>query len=461
MRHMLRLPQRLFSATVLRHRKPQNVRFGESLEVVDLSIQTMEKILTILNDAEKPHLPDPEAAAPEAPQLLSEEFESRFYDKLGSDVFRYKSIQTLTQRALIQTNAVFREVSPDATAGILNRYVSVLKERYLWLAKGVSMDQLGRSFAENTQDSLRGLTRSISSLCSELILPAPAKEPWFDIGPWDLHNPFRDDPKDPLALRKGLKLRRFPESLAAVMINDQNLLSALLKNLNSDMSVTVLRNFMAAQALEGSLAFKMLVKKHLRGVDPLRTIHSPFEAYRFPIYEAENDSDIDVVKAIVASRSKLWHRLCNMRNYRAALLVLGTKNYTSKEIVKLGATLFDQYFGVCYRSDPKYCDVWVGNLVTFYLEHESDLKMFGALFQNSMREFDELVSSAQSEQLNLLWKDENSQRVSKPRKAPRKKAAVSDFFSVTRDLVSRTTQSHETAASPQDPTLLLQKSSSS
>lgn len=412
---MLRaLPSRSFSTFRLRrHGNPwkiQNVTFVDPLEQLDSSIDTMNKILSILNNAESQEKQAESAEKLPISVPSPEEFRYRFYSQLGNDVFKYKALTCLNERDLIITHSMFREVDDKRTLGILHMYISMLMDplRGQKILPKENMEQLGMLFGRDPRKCLSKLTGPIEQGCTELIGPSAGKNMEFGFPLWIFVN-VREDSADPLFIRKALSAKTFQQNIPAVMINDENVVNRFVRKWNTNLTPRVLSNFMAAQAEEGSLAFKILVKKHLQHTDPQLTIYSPFESFHHPANGEDSESDIDIVKAIVASRSKLLQRLMNMRSYKQSLRSLREANYdTNEKIIKCLANLFDRYFGACYKNDAKYCDGWAGGLVEFYLKNGTNERLFKQLFGDAVRDFQELINSLRMDHVHERWAKEES-----------------------------------------------------
>ncbi|KAF5213091.1 hypothetical protein E0198_000606 [Clavispora lusitaniae] len=370
----------------------------------------MEKILSILHTAESTTVQN---AAPEkkvADTLTPEEFHQRFYSSLGSNVVEYQVTRMLSRLEIVNYYKVFQEVDPETTQNIFSRYASIFKDRYMWQIDPSenAMTELGLQFAENPSRTLSALDSKFHHMSKSLLTNFSELRKndrfEFDFGPIELYQPFRSSTEDPLILRKGLSMKRHPLNLLAVMINDKKVLCEFLSRSRSEISPDLLLNFMTIQGIEGAQAFKILVKRILKDMDPEQTIRSPFESYHVANVSTESDSDIEIVKAIVASRSKLMERLLPYRDYKFGLSKLDDDKQDSNEkIVKILASLFDRYFGVCYRLDAKYCNEWVQNLVNFYLENDRNEALFEQLFKDSIINFQTNIASSKLEKMTFHW----------------------------------------------------------
>lgn len=395
---------RLLSSSHIRFNEKErnDIDFAGTLGSLDSSINTMEKILTVLQNAQSNTQTGPIQSIPKE-QISSKVSESKFLAGLGNNVFELKVIQVLNDMEIINNYDVFKQVGPEATKSILGRYVSALKGRYTWEedTSATAMENIGRRFAGLPLQCQASLASKIRKLSPAVLvdvggLKAPPFQ--FDFPTINMFLPFRYHTQDPLVLRKGLSMKRNPLNLLAIMVNDVDVVSTFLSRSRSKISPLLLQNFMASQSLEGAAAFKLLIKKHLRNLEPERAILSPFEG------RGASDSDMEIVKAIVASRSKLMLRIMSYRDYKFGLLNLNYQKYnTNEKVVQILADIFDRFFGVCYRADAKYCDTWVKNLIEFYLDHGSNEELFEQLFADCINNFKLIFTTMRLEKNKFEW----------------------------------------------------------
>lgn len=423
-RHIRMLGLRSLSSSLhsLQNKKV-TIPFARSLDPVESSIHTMDKILTILRDAESTsHSEEVSGKA----KVVSEDselgYEDRFFSSLGNDVFEYRVILVLNKLQVVNHYSVFQQVSPETTKNIFRQYMDIFKERYTWKVNGnpESFGDLGRLFGQSPLSTMASLTAKINQLSSSLLVDGPEirkkNQFKFDFPDVLFYQPFKVATEDPLVLRKGLSMHNHPLNLLATMVNDESVLKTFLERSRSQVSLLKLQNFMVAQSLEGSQAFKILVKRYLRHLDPETTIHSPFEGYHLANSDPDTESDIEIVKAIVASRSRLMDRLLPYRDYKFALLSMNeSQQDTNEKVVKILADMFDRFFGVCYRIDAKYCDEWVEKLIVFYLQNEKNEALFEQLFKESILNFRQAYAGLQFDNFQFRWNKRNE-------KSPKKKS---------------------------------------
>lgn len=433
-------------------RKDASFRFASNLDAIDPSIHTMEKILLILQTAESSN--SSASVSQNTDVALSRaDFEDNFYSSLGSSVFDYQVTKVLGRLQITNYYRVFREVDPDTTKSIFERYTSVFKDRYIWQMENRSnvMNDLGHLFAETPLRTLASLDAKFNQMCKSLLVDysgLKTHKPFeFDFGPINFYQPFRSTVEDPLIIRKGLSMQKYPLNLLAMMVDDKDLLAHFLVRSRSKILADLLHNIMATQTIEGAQAFKILVKRILKDMDPEMTIHSPFEGYHMAKLSAENDTDIEIVKAIVASKSKLMERLLPYRDYKFSLLKLAEETQDSNEkIVKLLAGVFDRFFGVCYRLDAKYCNEWVEKLVHFYLDNDKNEAMFERLFKDSIQNFHNTVAALKLEKFSFQWVKRGNGRT--PQRPPKEKDYSAHLHKSqkmirdTRALLAHSKQSH-------------------
>lgn len=422
---------RWLSASLHPHQKKTKIQFARSLDPVESSIHTMDKILSILRDAESSSQQE-ENSKEENEHVISHSlsYKDRFFYSLGNDVFEYKVVLVLNKLEVVNHYGVFQLVSPETTKNIFRQYLDIFKERYMWKTEGdhESLADLGRLFGESPLTTMAKLNAKLSQLSASLLVDSDElrlkKQFKFDFPDVLFHQPFRLVTADPLVLRKGLSMQKHPLNLLVTMVNDENVLTTFLERSRSKVSPQTLQSFMVAQTMEGSQAFKILVKRYLRHLDPETTIHSPFEGYHLANTNSDTESDIEIVKAIVASRSKLVERILPYRDYKFALLRMDeTLQDTNEKVVRILAEIFDRFFGACYKIDAKYCNKWVENLIEFYLKNEQNEALFEELFKESILNFRQAYAGSQFDNLTFKW-DRRSERPGHARKRPSSKMSV-------------------------------------
>lgn len=435
---------RRLSTSITSLLKNINIPFARSLDTVESSVHTMEKILTILQDAESASQEEQVAASETKEDVVEKSFSQRFFHSLGNDVFDYKVIQVLNSLQIINQYDVFQHVSPETTKNIYGQYLAIFKDRYLRKLDPDTdaLEKLGRQFGELPLPTLASLTSKLSKLSSSLLVDGaelPKREPFkFDFTDILFYQPFKLATADPLVLRKGLSMGNHPLNLLATMVNDEDVVKTFLKRSQSSILPLKLQNFMVAQSLEGSQAFKLVVKRSLRNSDPEKTIHSPFEGYHTATSSVDVDSDIEIVKAIVASRSRLVDRLLPFRDYKFALLSMDeTQQDTNEKVVKLLANIFDRFFGVCYRLDAKYCNDWAEQLIEFYLQNAENEKLFEQLFRDCIFSFRQAYAGLKFDKFKFKWDKREAKSADIAASRRKKKDALAATKKKRKDAVAK------------------------
>lgn len=375
----------------------------QQFESSDSSINTMEKILTILRDAQST---TSETHLSEAPSMEKKGSfdEKRFHFRLGQDVIDYSILSVLNLEDHVLHNKVFGEVGPDITKVITQRAIANTADRLHSQEDHTIFAPLamGYRFAEQPAQTISKLKGRISKFqtpkSDENVKHLIDSLPMVKFG-----EPFREKVLDPLALVKNTSMKKFPLNLFLLMIDDERVMETFISRSRASLTPRLALNIMSVQQLEGALAFKILVKKHLRDIDPLRVSDSPFEGFhRFP--SSNDDTDIEIVKAIAASRSRLVNRLESYRDYTFGLMNIFPEEYsTNGAIVKWLASLFDRFFGSLYRSNAKYCDLWVKDLINFYLDNQANEELFERLFLECIRDFRKCIDKAKFDQHQFRW----------------------------------------------------------
>lgn len=393
----------ILRATKRNLKTSSDVLIDQQFESSDSSISTMEKILTILRDAQSTS-PDTHLLDGPIIEKKGSFDEKRFHFRLGQDVIDYSILSVLNLENHILHNKVFGEVGPDITKVITQRAIANTADRLHSQEDHASFAPLamGYAFAERPSLTISKLKGRVSKFrtpkAGENIKHVIDSLPMVKFG-----EPFREKTLDPLALVKNTSMKKFPLNLFLLMIDDERVMQTFIRRSRASLTPCLALNIMSVQQLEGSLAFKILVKKHLRNIDPLRVSDSPFEGFhRYPA--SSDDTDIEIVKAIAASRSRLVKRLESYRDYTFGLMNILPEEYSTNEaIVKWLASLFDRFFGSLYRSHTKYCDLWVKNLISFYLDNQANEELFERLFFECVRDFRKCIDKAKFDQHQFRW----------------------------------------------------------
>ncbi|OBA20537.1 hypothetical protein METBIDRAFT_16498, partial [Metschnikowia bicuspidata var. bicuspidata NRRL YB-4993] len=372
---------------------------------LDSSINTMERILSILHNAHSTKMETRDSvlklydSAPEA-------FESKNMALLGENIFDLKTIDILIDLQLGSNVDIFKRSNPSHARNILQKYISAFKDQYARDSSYLCMESLGRSYAENTRKANATLNNAIRRTASKAMIGESIlhDEPpiHLDFCRLNTYNPFRNDIMDPFALQKGLSTKKHPANLFGAMINDQRVLLSFLHNLKKRISPLTIQNIMVAQSMFGNLALKSVVKRRLLSTDPRMPLDTPFEFYHLDITDENNK--LKEFKAIVVYRSMILNRLEWFPPFRKSLAELEENKYDSMEkIIAIMADTFDRFFGLCFKTDAKYCDKWVENLMTFYTRNKSNEIFFQHLLDDAVVYFKEKVSQLSFETYSSKW----------------------------------------------------------
>ncbi|KAM9899058.1 hypothetical protein OXX69_009632 [Metschnikowia pulcherrima] len=382
----------------------QNVSMGENEMLLDSSVNTMKKILTILHNAHGTRVDSRESVL-DVYETDRSKFDDRFYESLGNDVLGLRTVEMLIGLQLRNEIDVFKDSSPNHTRAILQRYISAFKDQYMRESSFVSMASLGRLFHESPQRANTALNNSIKRIVLNATKDSPPRRKTSPLNlsfcRVNLYNPFRSCPVDPFSLRKGLSTKKHPSNLFSAMINDPVVIREFLRDLKKNLKPGALQNIMTAQSLSGELAFRIVVKRCLADTDPCAALDTPFEFYRLDI--PDELSKVKKLKAIIASKSMLLKRLDWFPPYRRSIAKLPQEKFDSNEKVTIFMEdLFDRFFGSCYRQDPKYCQNWIKDLVEFQSQCDDDT-LLDRLLQDSVKDFRSMFSGSSFNAFGARW----------------------------------------------------------
>lgn len=372
-----------------------NLKSGEPL---DSSIDTMEKVLAILDDA---HNRSKKKDATD--QQGSHNTEEWYLRLTGAQVFNYKALDVLLQLQLKNDIDIFKDTRVEGTKNTLERLVQVLKELYLRQSSNVNIESIGKQFV--TQNPLRILT-SLDQKIKYIAQGALRNENErsggplaFDLPKLQLYQPFRRDTSDPFALRKGLRFEKHPSNLLAFLINDRNVVTYFRDNLHILRTPTELQNLMLAQSMNGSQAFEIVTRRVL------------FEAGNLTSFETlgvsgtHSNHSLNRLKAILAHRSKLLKRLDWLSAYKHSVIKLNQGSYdTDEKVINIMAGMFDRFFGAAYKADAKYCQGWVATLVEFYQKNADNEAFISSLSDDALEDFRASFTRHTFNQFASQWK---------------------------------------------------------
>lgn len=378
------------------------------MEHLDSSIPTMEKILSILQDAETNiEKTDQHVSNEGVLQGTVTAATKESHALLGVKALDYHIFRLLNDAGIVSKYTVFENIKPETCDYILKQHAEILREKFLWLNNALASSDIGEKFLQNPAHLHSELRPLLSQRLSQMLIDfnRVKKTPNLVLDFTNIRtpNPFRGRIDHPMMMRKGLNFEKTPLNLFCFIVDDHDVLSAFLGKLKSHLHPGLLLNLMKSQALEGNSAFKLLMTKHLKDDEAQFRLRHPIDSFgQTSIHEL--DSDLSVVKAIVAHKSRLLSRLDSLGIYTDSFAQLATSKIKDNEdIVNILASAFDRYFGACYRLDAKYCDNWVAGLLDFYLENWDEKWIFEKHFEQCITEFRDKLTQATLHRLLKTW----------------------------------------------------------
>lgn len=387
----------------------KNTNFAEQMELFDTSIPTMEKILTILQDAES-NKENPAEATQDTDFLLDRKIaipKDTFHAFFGLKVLEYNIIRMLNDAEVVEKYSVFDKINAESCGVILKHHTETLRDNFIWLNDASILSRLGTAFISNPVRLSNELRPQLKRKAAQILvgfedIDRTPKFP-YDLPEIRLPNPFRGLLDHPMMIRKGLSLKKRPANLLCFLVDDRKFLEVFLGKLRSSLLPGLLLNIMKCQKFEGSTAFKLLLIKHLKNPESKFYKKNPLDAFGQSTID-ELESEIAVLKAIVTHKSNLITRLDSFGIYKDSMAELDAQRFKSSEdIVGILARSFDRYFSACYRVDAKHCDEWVACLLTFYQENWKDVRIFEEYFKESINGFKDRLAHAALTKLQTAW----------------------------------------------------------
>lgn len=379
------------------------------MELFDTSIPTMEKILTILQDAEHNKENSAEASS-DREYLLDRQIaapKDSFHYSFGLKVLEYNILRTINDAEIVEKYSVFDNISAESCEVILKHHAETLRDNFIWLNDASTLSRLGTAFINNPVHLSNELRPQLRRKAAQILVGFEnvEKSPklTYDLPEIRLPNPFRGLVDHPMMIRKGLSLKKRPANLLCFLVDDKKFLEVFLGKLRSSLLPGLLLNIMKCQKFEGSTAFKLLLIKHLKNPESNFYKTNPLDAFGHSRID-ELESEIAVLKAIVTHKSNLITRLDSFGIYKNSMAELDARRFKSSEdIVGTLGSSFDRYFGACYRVDAKHCDEWVACLLTFYQENWKDVRIFEEYFKESINGFKDQLAHAALTKLKTAW----------------------------------------------------------
>lgn len=364
----------------------------------------MTKILGILQDAERSKADQDPAARP------LELSRSEFFDLLGSAVLDYNAFRLMTTMNIVQRFRSSNLSQPSKMHESLLLHAHIITENIRWNPESSiqSPKALGEEFLVHPRRALdvafSRVKHSASSTLVGVDTKTMLKPPTLDIKPLRLPTPYRRGLADPFVIGKPLNMEKNSMSLLAFLPNDTEFVANFLAHMKSNLAPLYVVGAMVMHELEGASAFNMNL---------LSLLKNPGSEY-FRCHPFDNSGrrrgfipfkHLDIVKAVIASRSKLLQRLWSLGSYRVCLSRTSTSNNINNDAsIHLQARMFDRYFALCYREDKVFCMEWMKRLLNFYQENAENETLLDDLATEAARYYQDVFAEVVLERSRLYWK---------------------------------------------------------
>lgn len=370
---------------------------NEAVDPPDFSsIQTMEKILTILHDAEY--------NTTKLNKTISTQTKSQVdpdYDRLGRALFEYALVRHLNDQE------VFRLESdkPEVTYKLLIEHASKTYDKMtnsFFLRNEINHnDSLTRYqaialyFLQEKSHCLRRLGKDIRFITKDLNFLASSRADNWVFPNIKVPPPHRFDANNPYLISKALNTKG-KYNVLSFLPNDEGFLTNFfsryqISKSHSSVDVSKLRDVMAAYELEGELLFEVLTRASTVSQKDSEALSESMDKFLF-----DNHS----LKAVVAKRSKMLTRLYSLNNYKISLAKSSLYKITEDaQVLDFMAKQFDRFFALYYRINAGDADAWLNKLLLHCsttpvidkevskecLDHFSDLKDETLLLSNKFK----------------------------------------------------------------------------
>lgn len=350
-------PARLYS-----YKKPFLNSKNGSNDVVDppdfSSIQTMEKILSILHDAE--------SNSDKAPaHIVSKKVEAEMdpaYELLGKSLFDYALIRHMNDREFFRfenkdPQISYNAVHKRASETFMNMGNSFFQRQYINQNNTLNRYQaIALYFLNDKSHCLRRLYKDIRYVTKEFATAPSSKGNAHLFPDIKLPPPHRFDPDNPFIVGKALN-NKGKYNILSFLPNDEGFLTSFTRHQKSSgrqaIPTALLHNIMLAYELEGKLLFEVLTRASAISRDK----DSPIVLDKFLF---DNES----LKAVVAERSKLLTRLFSLNNYKILLSKSSLYKITDEaQVIEFMAKQFDRFFALYYRINAADADAWLNRLL--------------------------------------------------------------------------------------------------
>lgn len=392
------------------------------------SLVTMEKILGILKDAEGTHMNKKNARARTGiyepfdekdilnkNELVLRRYGNKFSTTLGQELFTYNVIKLLNDKEIILNNPAIWENDFQTCIPIYNAYIEKFKQEFNSISGSLftqpettydgqlnSYQAITKYFIDNKskchnmiKKDLRRLSKNIithkySNFLNHVSLNLPKVK---------IPNTFPYGTDTPLIIQAAVPVNKNELNLLPFLLPDDGVLNKFFRN--QEIETNMIQSVMVAQQLEGFYIFRIMVKKHLQILNELENR----ELIRnFIQNDTSNtdDSDIEIIKAIIASMSKIPSRISYLSSYQSALQYHNVDTSNDKHIIKIMSEYFDRFIGILYRINPKLVDEWVTKFLAYYIEHANTDSIQRNLSQ-SLKDFKLMIDTASIEGGESKW----------------------------------------------------------
>lgn len=382
----------------------------------------MEKILGILKDAEGVHLAkkkvpfkteyyqpfdEKDILTDEEPELRR--YSNKFSTTLGQELFTYNVIKTLNDKQIIMRNPSLWENDPQTCIPVYNTYIEKFKDKFNSVSDSLfnlpditingklnSYQAMSRYFINNKskchnmiKKDLRNLSKTIvthkySNFANHISLELPQMK---------VPNPYPYGTDSPLILRSAVPTEKNELNLLPFLLPDHLVLERFFSK--QQVNADLIQSLMVSQQMEGFYIFRILVKKNLQILSEMENR----ELIRNFIQKDTSDpnySDLEVIKAVIASMSKLPTRLSYSASYQQALKYNDIDLSNKKYLTTLMAEYFDRFIGVLYRIKPKEVDAWVTKFIAYYIENANS----GSIQEKLAQSLDDFKMTIEAANIN-------------------------------------------------------------
>ncbi|CCE86867.1 Piso0_005384 [Millerozyma farinosa CBS 7064] len=344
--------------------------FTTNYDVQDYSsIKTMEKVLFILNDAEKESLENKSIISSSVGQDIPYFPDSALKD-FGKEIIDYQVIRVLNNyNILMDRPHVWNNIGP-----IYEKYMESFRKAFMVRNRLEDENTSGNNsnndglaffrrlssyFLRNEYKFLPNLISEIESIAvTELNLQKIKRVYKFP----DFSKKASGPPEKtyPVVLDQKLDLGR-ETNLLAFIINDKNIISDTIVEYQRKRKLEVspvglISSIMDSQELEGVKVFNLLAKKQLHS---LRMLHD--KALVSLLFNG------DSLKCFVTSESRLLSYLSNYPSYlkavRGSELMNLDDDMAKRRILE---AQFNKFFCIFYRTSAASAEAWVRELLLYY-----------------------------------------------------------------------------------------------